>query len=193
MGGNLLTVLLAAPAFPLQLTVGDIIQVSQTGNNHSRGGEFLITGDSEGYTFCAETGEEVVLGAEYIVVSVDIYADTGAGRTSPFLTPNEAYLMTQYWSGAYIGRSYSALQQALWYLQGASSNFYTLNSQVAWFVSEAVNASWNDIGHVRIASLETASGKKAQDVYVQAVPEPGTLLLFGLGLSILFYRKKIFS
>jgi hypothetical protein len=115
------------------------------------------------------------------------------------LDPMTAYLFTRYsqetlsnyrFNGTVSQRKYDAnqLQKAIWSIEQEYALKATDAKAQAW-VTEAQNAGWNDIGHVRVlnlygnysASTNTVSGFR-QDVLVK-MPVPGAMLLGMLGLG----------
>ncbi len=157
------------------------------------------------FSFCVEVDEYFSYGELLRVKAVSDTAQRGGSNTNSGdeLSFETAWLYTEFCNGTLAGlnaagtaidatddeytdkhaRNATHLQQAIWYLEGESlgvNNYYVTLAQ------NAVLAGWNTIGNVRILNLERYSGGSwgyAQDQLVMLpVPEPGTLLLVGLGV-----------
>lgn len=151
-------------------------------------------------SFCMELGEDVSLNATYFVQLAKSAKAGGVGGSvggEDPLDPRTAYLYTSLLGGTLVGftgslTSQNALQLAIWRIEEELGSDYGGRGDAASraladvFYQAAVDAGWQDIGRVRVARLwlnyDETSGfsGNAQDVLM--VPEPGSILLVGMGL-----------
>jgi hypothetical protein len=155
-------------------------------------------------TFCVQTNQYFTPGALY---DVEISTKTNH-KESKDLSPPAAYLFHQWNSGNLTGYEYSDakdaggtylrardakdLEYAIWYLQQQNRPYTSfpivwsdLSSQAKGWVNQA-SGKWADIGPVRVLRLYAHSGGgDAQDMLVEFVPEPSSLLLLAFGGSAL--------
>lgn len=135
------------------------------------------------------------------------------------LTPEAAYLYTQFRNGTLEGYDYAlgdgransarSLQAALWYVQGQGSDLVALlNPTPAWmpvdagsdearlaqqFVDAAMASGWTSIKSVRVLNLSSCNGVgycDNQDMLGLVVPAPGAIALGSLGLGLLGWLRK---
>ncbi len=193
------------------LSVGDYVKLSDSYGT-TGGGEFIVRGEylkgndgkwtlqSGGYefiTFCLEKDEYIGFNTVYRVDSISTAAVNGGnnvqGIGSDPLDPRTAYLYYHFIKGDLAGYNYSdktlrvesanQLQNAIWYLEGEITSLAT-NSQASKWVKAATAAVGKStyLYGVRVMNLVSLDGKEAQSQLCY-VPEPGTLLLLGLGLT----------
>ncbi len=161
------------------------------------GGPFRLTNttadpDYSWVSFCIELGETVADGGVYTVSAVTTTTSSGAN-----LTPAAAWLYQTFRSNAFGaldyfgGGSFSAnnsahtriLQEALWLAMGSSVPGVDPVTSLAAQLRDHAATQGQSIGGVRIVQLVRADGSQAQDqLALQPVPEPASLLLLGGGL-----------
>jgi hypothetical protein len=146
-------------------------------------------------SFCVEQNETVAIPGSYnAVLNSGAVAGGVGGQTSPGFDPlskGTAYLYSMFAAGTLngynygIGRSGSAwdLQNAIWYLEQEggflTASYTTLLENTFGTIANAM-ANNNGLYSVGVLNLTAGDGRH-QDQLVMT-PEPGSLLLFGIGL-----------
>ncbi len=168
-------------------------------------------------SFCLEFGEHISLGTTpYMVGGVTdhtvnaagtygTYVGTEVGHTSTQdpISASTAWLFTQFfttnlsdtaiWGGASQDAKNTAVQQAIWSMEGES--FGTMSSLATTYQNQALTAvssgRWSGVGNVRVLNLfgQDSQGHytvNAQDqlYMVSSVPEPETYALMLAGLAL---------
>ena len=167
-------------------------------------------------SFCLEYNENISFGTNYKVGGVTnhtvnaagvygIYSGSEPGHTSTKdpISASTAWLFTQFytthlsnttmWGGANQTVKNTALQQAIWSLEGES--FGSMSSLATTYKSMANTAvssgTWSGIGSVRVLNLFSKDSqgnytRHAQDqlYMVSAVPEPETYAMMLAGLAL---------
>lgn len=196
-----------ASADPL-LAPGSVIRLYDSYGT-TGGGEFngQIVGTSAAIdfiSFCLELNEYFSPGQSLLVRDISTEArNGGAGGPSPDpISYATAYLFTEFslqtLSGYDFGSeaarvaSANSLQRAIWYLEQEIPMSQLDAQALAWVdQATAATAGWTSVGNVRVLNLlrQDSTGAytlNAQDqLYLQSVPEPASLALFGVGLATL--------
>ncbi|MCC6163101.1 MAG: PEP-CTERM sorting domain-containing protein [Acidobacteria bacterium] len=176
----------AAPASADVLGVGSIVEFDKPGDNTTLhgGGPFdlrVVSGVGAGdtwKTFCLEVSEYINYSDQYEVKAI---TDRTTSRNVAISDATKA-IYHWYRDGA-SGWSGADVQYAIWFLESQANG---VNNAVAqWGVNNAATYGFGGGDQVYVVQLIRADNKlAAQDQLMiqRAVPEPGSMLLVGLGL-----------
>ncbi len=174
-------------AGPIQ--AGDIVSFSRglvdAGFN---GGEYLVrpVGDADFtpfVSFCVQLDRYLDYTHQFQVTDISDHAEADDNP----LHDGTAFLYTQWMSGAFEHTAANArgVQEAIWWFEGETP---TLTGRAAPWVRAFEDSDWSGIGNVRVVNIvgyntgnSYGMGADAQDVLTM-VPEPGSILLLGVGL-----------
>ncbi|MDA8429981.1 MAG: PEP-CTERM sorting domain-containing protein [Geobacteraceae bacterium] len=186
---------------------GDHSSIEYEGNYQAKN---IVTGVTFG-TFCVEMNEHFYSGRKYKVKNIVDYAENGglSGQT-PGTHQDPLSNATKWLYYHFLNKDILAvtgkaendysLQLAIWMIEGellpglAEYNQYANDSIAKIYYDKAINSG--DAGasyNVMVMNLVNPDGSAAQSQLVGAapVPEPGTMMLFGIGmLGLAVYGKR---
>jgi hypothetical protein len=221
MSMMLTIMMFAAPCvYADTIAAGDVIQLyDKPGYGDTNGGAFeLYKGGAYQFdTFCLEMNEYFYYGENLRVASITQEARNGGvggavynsttGQWSDPLSQQTAYLYYNFRMnslGSLTGglfnytagnASANALQAAIWYLEGETTAPLSGLALTLWNTANSASATalqtaYNNVG---VLNLTRSTGENGQDqlTLIPTVPEPATMLLFGLGLIGLAGARRI--
>ena len=188
-------------AYPV--SAGEWVTINYTGGpRFSNGGPFLITSvDNPSVSFltlCLETNEYFTPGVQYYIGSITsdaIMGGSGGPDPDP-LDPKSAYLYYHFIKDPYPQAKWSAVQEAVWYIEQEYKNgelpaalSAAAQTLYADALANAGDSSWG-VGVLNMYTDATMT-KLVQDFVT--VPEPGILILLGIALSAVGLAARRFK
>ena len=158
--------------------------------------------------FCKDKTEYVDYSTAFVINGITPYTLTddaahgGDGLGRDWISPQTAWLYTQFRAGTLSGYDYAGanrwlsandLQRAIWWFENEDGN--QSNSFVTLANTAVSSGGWSGIGNVTVMNLYFPDGREAQDqlalapVTTTSVPEPATLALAGTGIGLTVYRR----
>ena len=178
------------------IEVGDLLRF-QTSTGTLGGGVFLIDNTANGVgfdftTFCLQITQHVSYSEVFRVGGITDFADD-LGGNDPISTATQ-WIFSSFRAGSLGAYSPDAIQAAIWTLEDEWTTEIGNSAALISLAQSQVAGGWVNDG-VGVINLFYTDGRRAQDQLTQtlpqAVPEPGTLALFGIGVVVLAARKRL--
>ena len=198
----LVVMLVASRIYADPVRVGDSLHFLGT-DGTIYGGAFAVDDLATGpgvdfYTFCVQLDQDINYDDLFVVGSISDATDD-AGGPNP-LTPEAAWLYWSYRQGALTSLTSDEIQAAIWYVEGDVTLEQTHlfwgdaigePDAVVALAHQHVLDGWSNDGRVQVLNMFYLDGTPAQDqLFLNEVPEPATMLLVGSGFVALARRRS---